>query len=242
MYGWRGLLGYVNPAVLASPGREFHDMLPDGVGILVATMLVDKLEQAELERELQGQVRCAQALAQAGAGFIITGGGPAVAAGGPGADAAMAKRLSDAAGVPCTTNLTAGVDALRALGAHRIAVASPFKPEVNETYHSFLTAAGFEVGAIDGIPCGSNREISQLDDFASYRAGRKAAAAAMASGGPIEALYIPCGRWPAAKMIEALETDLGVPVVSSIQACIWVGLRGLCVGERVEGYGRLLRM
>ncbi|MBI4493850.1 MAG: hypothetical protein HY690_13745 [Chloroflexi bacterium] len=235
MYGWRGLVGYVNPAVWGSPARDFQAMLPDGVGLLVATLSVERLADDELEREQQLQLRAAQALARNGAQFIIAGGGPMVVAGGPGRDVEIINALTEATGVRATTNLTAAVEALRALGARRIALASPFRDQVNERYGRFLAASGFEVAAIHGLQCASNREIGELDDYASYRAARAAAAAA----GALDAIYLPCGRWPAASMIAPLEADLGSAVVTSNQACAWAALKALGVRDPVSGYGRL---
>ena len=42
-------------------------------------------------------------------------------------------------------------------------------------------------------------------------------------------------------IIDALEQDLGLPVLSSNQALLWAGLRALGVGDPVEGVGQLLR-
>jgi maleate cis-trans isomerase len=41
-------------------------------------------------------------------------------------------------------------------------------------------------------------------------------------------------------MVEPLETDLGIPVVASNQACVWAALQAFGVKEPVYGYGRLL--
>jgi maleate isomerase len=40
--------------------------------------------------------------------------------------------------------------------------------------------------------------------------------------------------------IDALETDLGVSVVTSDQATLWKLLRFAGVKEKIQGYGRLL--
>jgi maleate cis-trans isomerase len=46
---------------------------------------------------------------------------------------------------------------------------------------------------------------------------------------------------PTAAVLETLERDLGVPVISSNQACLWRALRLAGVREPVPGFGRLLR-
>jgi maleate cis-trans isomerase len=46
---------------------------------------------------------------------------------------------------------------------------------------------------------------------------------------------------PTVGMLERLERELGKPVISSNQACLWRALRLAGVGEPVTGFGRLLR-
>jgi len=42
-------------------------------------------------------------------------------------------------------------------------------------------------------------------------------------------------------VLERLERDLGKPVVSSIQACLWQALRVAGRPQPIAGFGRLLR-
>jgi maleate cis-trans isomerase len=46
---------------------------------------------------------------------------------------------------------------------------------------------------------------------------------------------------PTVAVLEALERDLGKPVISSNQAFLWRALRLAGVRDAVSGYGRLLR-
>jgi maleate cis-trans isomerase len=55
-----------------------------------------------------------------------------------------------------------------------------------------------------------------------------------------EGIYMPCSRWPTVGNIAPLERDLGVPVVTNVQAMAWFGLKSLGIKEKVTGYGILL--
>jgi maleate isomerase len=46
---------------------------------------------------------------------------------------------------------------------------------------------------------------------------------------------------PTVAVLEMLERDLGKPVISSNQACLWHALRLAGVREAIPGFGRLLR-
>ena len=42
-------------------------------------------------------------------------------------------------------------------------------------------------------------------------------------------------------IIDQLERDTGLPVLSSTQFSVWTALKTIGYGGRIEGYGRLLR-
>ena len=42
-------------------------------------------------------------------------------------------------------------------------------------------------------------------------------------------------------IIDQLEADFGVPVLSSTQFSVWAALKTIDYAGRIEGYGRLLR-
>jgi maleate cis-trans isomerase len=56
-----------------------------------------------------------------------------------------------------------------------------------------------------------------------------------------DGVWITGAALPTVGMIDVLETDLGVPVVTSMQAMFWAGLRLAHVSPRVAGFGRLLQ-
>jgi maleate cis-trans isomerase len=56
-----------------------------------------------------------------------------------------------------------------------------------------------------------------------------------------DGVLISCGGLRTFEVIETLERDLGLPVVTSNQAALWAGLRMTNVKDPVQGYGRLLR-
>jgi maleate isomerase len=53
-------------------------------------------------------------------------------------------------------------------------------------------------------------------------------------------LLISCGGLRTFEIIEVLERDLGLPIVTSNQAGLWGALRLARVRENIQGFGRLL--
>ncbi len=57
--------------------------------------------------------------------------------------------------------------------------------------------------------------------------------------GDVDGIWLPGAAMPSVAVIDPLERDLGLPVVSSKQAMIWASLREARVKDSVSGYGQL---
>jgi maleate cis-trans isomerase len=55
-----------------------------------------------------------------------------------------------------------------------------------------------------------------------------------------EGVYMPCPQWCVGDVLDVLERDLGVPVVSAITAAFFIAFRQLGVRDEIRGHGRLL--
>jgi hypothetical protein len=128
-------------------------------------------------------------------------------------------------------------EALRAFGARRISVATPYPDWNNEKLRAYLEAHGFWVLNVEGEPraaASGNQGINDQDpesvvEFAS-RACRPEA----------DALLCSCTAWRSVEAAAAIEARVGKPVVTSNQSTIWASLRVLAVTQPVTGFGRLL--
>ena len=99
----------------------------------------------------------------------------------------------------------------------------------------FLQGSGFEVVtlanlgvvgmAIGAVPSEQVRELGKR--AATTEAG---------------ALFISCTALRTVEVLDSLEQDLGIPVVSAIQATMWHALRIAGIEARQEGLGRLYRL
>jgi maleate isomerase len=52
---------------------------------------------------------------------------------------------------------------------------------------------------------------------------------------------LPSPHWPTVGAIDPLERELGVNVMTALQAIVWHALRRVGVTDRIEGFGRLFR-
>jgi maleate cis-trans isomerase len=129
------------------------------------------------------------------------------------------------------------VEALRLLGAERIAVATPYPQSVADQVPAYFRSWGLEVVAQANLPTQDVRAVCEHPPSASYRLAMGLQARASAA----DAVAILATDFRTFEVLDTLERDLGLPVVSSNQAVLWWALRACGVRERLPGMGRLLR-
>jgi maleate cis-trans isomerase len=145
------------------------------------------------------------------------------------------RRMSAAAGgVPAITSAHAMGRALRALGAKRVGVVSPYSEDVNARARRYFSGKhGLEIGVLEGFAAKDSYSIGKLSPENARNAF------ARINCPEIDAFAIPGANFPTMASIAAWEREFGKPVVSSTQAAVWAMARELG-GERIPGFGRLL--
>jgi len=105
---------------------------------------------------------------------------------------------------------------------------------LNALGKSFLEDHGFEVLGMKGLGLVSNLDIGKEPPSTAYRLAREVFRP------EADAVFISCTNFRTIEVIEALEADLGKPVVTSNQASLWKALRVGGIREKIFGYGSLL--
>ena len=137
-------------------------------------------------------------------------------------DEVVTRRMSAGAGVPAITSAQAVGRAVRALGARRIAVVSPYSDEVNERAGRYFAAKhGLEAVALEGFGATNSYAIGQLGPENARNAF------ARIDRPEIEVFVVPGGNFPTMTSIAAWEREFGKPVVTTNQASFWAMLQML---------------
>jgi len=147
--------------------------------------------------------------------------------------AALAKAKPEA---KTTTVMTSVVRGLHAVDARRIVVTTPYLDEVNDYVLAFLESHGFDVLDIQGLNIRENTDIDlvEAEFMREYARGLDRPEA--------DAAFVCCGALRTLDMVDALENDVGKPVVVSNQAMMWDCLRLTGIEDVVSGYGRLFEV
>lgn len=234
MYGWRARIGLIVPSSNTTMEEEFRSALPDGVSLHVARVRLRKVNVEELKKMEEFVELAADMLADAGVDVIAYGCTTGSLVGGVGYDERIANKIERMTGVKAVATATAVLEALRHLDVKSVAVATPYIDEVNKKEEEFLEGNGFKVVSMIGLGIEDNIEIGRQAPEVAYRLG-KAAFHHDADG-----LFISCTNFRTFEVLEALEVDLGKPVISSNSATLWAVLKEVGIKEPVVGLGELL--
>lgn len=235
-YGWRGKIGLIVPSTNTINEPEFSRMAPEGVTIHTARVLLLGKATNESYFEMANALgRAAKELATAEVDVVAYGctSGSIIC---PLPE--LLADMSNETGTPATAAAGAVVHALRALGAKRVAVATPYVRFVNDSEQKFLEDYGFSVTSLHGLELGETQEerrgIGRVPPGHVYAMARKV------DRPDADAIFISCTNLATLDVIADIERDLGKPVVTSNQACFWACMRLMGLSTPVSGYGRLL--
>lgn len=238
MLGWRARIGVIYPAD-GIIDDEFWKLAPSGVSVLLTRISVPDEPMSVGVVTKVGETKEIEQAAK-----ILKIGRPNVIAyactsgsfiKGMGWDREVANRIQTSSGIKATTTSTAVVEALRAVGVKKVAVAAPYPDEVDQSLSNFLTQSGFDVVNIVGLGLRYGWDIGNTPMSLVYRHA-KAADVPNADG-----VLIPCTAFPTVNLLETLEEDLGKPVVSANQATMWKAAAMAGLHARLDGLGSLMR-
>jgi maleate isomerase len=150
------------------------------------------------------------------------------------AEASMVSRLRQrAGGTPVVASTVASVQALRALAAERPALIQPpwFDAELTELAATYFRRQEFDVRFCASAELPSDQRAIKPEDLHSWITARVPDDA--------DAVCIGGNGFRAVGTIEALERDLGRPVVTANQGLLWGLLASVQHSSRPGGYGQL---
>jgi arylmalonate decarboxylase len=189
---------------------------------------------ATYERLQDRIVPAARALAGKGADAILLLATSVTFYKGAAYNRSLIDSMQNATRRPDTTMSSAIVEAIRAAGGKRLAVATGYTEEVNGQFRVFLEQSGFDVVALRGLGLltpPDNLPRSELETFIVdvFRAAPNP-----------DALVVAFASTPTLDLIGLLETRCKVPVVSARPHAFWAGVRLLGVKAGVDGFGTVL--
>ena len=233
---WRARLGFVVLAMEQTVEDDVFALTPPGVGVHFSRMPMSNKANVETLLAMEpGIERAASLLLPDDRVDVVcyTCNCGAMVIGEERVNAALLRGRPDARP---TTVMTGVARSLKAVGARKIVVATPYLDEVNAHVLAFLRGHGFGILDLQGLNIENNTDIDLVDprylkEFAQSLDRPDA-----------DAVFVCCGALRTLDIVQELEDDVGKPVIVSNQAMMWDCLRSAGIDDRVEGYGRLFEL
>jgi len=232
--GLLGKIGVLTPDFDPVPESEISVMAPQGVSIHAAR--VRRSLTAGAFAEPPHVDAAAEQLAELAPNAIVFAYTSSSYVRGVAAEGPVRARLEQRArGIPVVLTCLAATDALRALGAKRVALIHPpwFSEDVNAKGMEYFRDQGFEVVLSARLtPTRTFIEVRPEEVYEWVRANTPATA---------QAVFIGGNGLRAVGAIRALEATLGRPVLTANQVAFWSALRIAKVSTKAIDYGRIFR-
>ncbi|MFE7225751.1 maleate cis-trans isomerase [Nocardioides sp. NPDC057577] len=149
--------------------------------------------------------------------------------------AAQAAAIGERLGVPASSTSIAFVEAARALGIGKVAVAASYPEDLAGHFSSFLGAGGIDVVSFGASGIFSAVEAGRLGPDTVLEM-------TLAVDVPeAEAVFVPDTALHTLTCIDTLEEALGKPVLTANQVTVWEGLRLAGKPRPLPGLGALFR-
>ncbi len=237
MYGWRARIGLVIPANNNVVEPELSRVIPTGVSLHASRMRIGNvLLTPEAVRTMERNAdRALAELLESRVNVVAYACVATSVVKGRVWDEGLRRRLQDAApNVPVQSAATAVVEALQQLGARRVAVATPYPPELADLVADYFLSWGIDVVHQANLP---TEDVRAVCDYPPDRAYRLARGLDVRTA---EAVAILATDFRALDVVAALEADLRRPVVATNLAMLWWALRAAGVREDLSRLGQLM--
>lgn len=234
MYGWRRRIGLINPGPIDVQAYDFYQVSPTGVGLAAVSARLDDWGEEQFDLALAAIDGAAEELRARQVDFIAHAGVPLVVSKGPAFMRDLVARL-ESTGVPGSTAIYSALKALEELGARSVVVVTPYTRRLTDQLADFINAENIEV--TDSVCTDASFwemfRMSQRDVYDFVVSGIRNSPRA-------EAAYVPCPHWRVFEMCRYLESDTGVPVITTDGASFWYAFQRLGLRGVRSGFGSLL--
>ncbi|MDR6670931.1 ATP-binding cassette domain-containing protein [Rhizobium sp. 1399] len=137
-------------------------------------------------------------------------------------------------GVKVTNPVTAARAAMEALGARRIALLTPYMPEINHSLRASLMARGMDIPVMGSFHEPDDNRVARITPASIERAILE-----LGSSDECDALFVSCTSMRVTRIVAQVEAKLRKPVTSSNHALAWHMLRLAGYDQPMRGLGRL---
>jgi maleate isomerase len=228
-------LGLIVPSSNTTMEAEFWRMASGWATVHSARMRLRKITVDELEEIEEMTIESSMLLADAQVDVIGYGCTSGSFFKGKGHDREIEERIAEITGIQAVATAKAVVEALDELHLSRVCVATPYTKEINRLEKKYIEQNGIEVLRMKGLNIVNNIEVGSKEPSAAYELAKEVYKP------ETQGIFISCTNFRTIEVIERLEKELKVPVISSNTATLWARMKKAGYKNKIEGYGSLLQ-
>jgi maleate isomerase len=214
---------------------EFWRMASGWATVHTAQIRLEKITIDELEEMEEQMLEAAICVADAGVHVIGYGCTSGSLLKGKNHGEEIERKITEKTGIPAVATAKAVIEALGELQVKKLCVATPYIEEINELERKFLEQNEIDVLRIKGLGIVHNREVGSKDPSVAYELAKEV------SVPEAQGIFISCTNFRTIEVIDKLEKELGLPVISSNTATLWAIIKRADTKRELRGCGRLLR-
>jgi maleate isomerase len=238
MKGWRARLGFLVPPGNPTVEPEMQELAPPGVTLHFTRMDAHGPAGTHTGQEERNRTQiasiesCCELLAMVAPQVIVMAHTATSYTLGRAPEAALVERMERLSGTRFITAFGSVLAALAHLKATRIAYATPYNEATTLQGKAHLEAHDIEVV--------SHGQLANVHNIYEENDERAYAIARAVDHASADAIFLSGVGMPTLGALQALEDDLGKPVLSAASAMMWNALRVAGIRHGRPGYGRLL--
>jgi len=226
--------GLIVPSSNTTMETEFWRMASGWASVHTARIRLEKITIDELEemeeQMLEGAIRVADAEVDV-IGYGCTSGSMLK---GKNHSGEIERKITEKTGIPAVATAKAVIEALSELRIKKLCVATPYIEEINALEKNFLEQNKIDVLKIKGLSIEQNTEVGNKNPNVAYELAKEVYVP------EAQGIFISCTNFKTIEVIDRLEKELGVPVISSNSATLWAMMKRAGAKSKLKGYGKLL--
>lgn len=145
------------------------------------------------------------------------------------------RTVDNGAPAPVVTSAGALIDGLRAIGAKKVSILTPYMKPLTQMVIDYIEHQGIEVVDSISLEIPNNLDVGRQDPFAPTEITKR-----LKTNGVDAVVASACVQMPSLPSIQPIQDRVGVPVISSSVATTYMMLKRLGLTTRVPGFGALL--
>ena len=150
------------------------------------------------------------------------------------ADRKLCEEITSANGIPTSTSVLALNEIFEQTGVKRFGLVTPYLDEIQEKIIENYASEGFECVSERHLGDRGNYSFSEVTDEVIANMVRE-----VAKGKP-EAITIFCTNLHGARIVNALEQEIGIPIYDTVSTSVWKAMKQAGADpKRIKGWGRL---